>query len=89
MEQHNYCSVCRTAKVLEWPQIIGIYINVDNKMTVKLPGSEPNDEECDATEDAQRTERWQYKFSVSGRLKIANRKAVCDSHFTFADFTKR
>jgi hypothetical protein len=59
----------------------------DDKMTVKLLNSEPNDEECDARNDAQRTERWQLNFSVSSSLKIANRKAVCPYHFTFADFT--
>jgi hypothetical protein len=61
----------------------------DNKMTVKLLSSELNDEGSDTTDDAQRTERRQLKFSVSGGLKIANRKAVCPYHSTFADFTCR
>jgi hypothetical protein len=59
----------------------------DDKMTVKLLSSEPNDEVSDTTDDAQRTERWELNFSVSSSLKIANRKAVCPYHFTFADFT--
>ena len=49
--------------------------------------NEPNDEWSAATVDAQRTERWAHNFSVSGRLKIAIRKVVCLSHFTFVDFS--
>ena len=44
---------------------------------MRSDGNEPNDEVSDTTDDAQRTERWQLNFSVSGCLKIANRKAVC------------